>query len=74
MSTLLPLVLPREPYINGDDLALDIQKDLQHLINNNDEPTTDECYEKLKLVSLEPIDPLFLAAFNIFGKFLHKHG
>lgn len=30
--------------------------------------------EKLKLVGLEPIDPLFLAAFNIFGKFMHKHG
>ncbi|KAM0026166.1 hypothetical protein Hdeb2414_s0020g00554981 [Helianthus debilis subsp. tardiflorus] len=33
-------------------------------------PSTEECYEKLKLVGLEPIDPLFLAAFNIFGQYI----
>ncbi|KAL8251978.1 hypothetical protein R6Q59_035671 [Mikania micrantha] len=30
-------------------------------------PTVAECYEKLKLVGLDPVDPLFLAAFHIFG-------
>ncbi|KAL8200327.1 hypothetical protein R6Q57_011666 [Mikania cordata] len=40
---------------------------LQYLIKGKEGPTVAECYEKLKLVGLDPVDPLFLAAFHIFG-------
>lgn len=51
-----------------DELALDMQKALQYLINRKEGPTVDECYEKLKLLGLDPTDPLFLAAFFMFGQ------
>lgn len=54
--------------ITLDDLAKDMQQALKHMVKSMEGPSTDECYEKLKLVGLEPIDPLFLAAFNIFGQ------
>lgn len=54
--------------ITLDDLAKDMQKALKLMVKSMEGPSTDECYEKLKLVGLEPIDPLFLAAFNIFGQ------
>ena len=44
-----------------------MQKALQYLIKGKDGPTVLECSEKLKLVGLDPVDPLFLAAFHIFG-------
>ncbi|KAL8235936.1 hypothetical protein R6Q59_017018 [Mikania micrantha] len=53
--------------INSDDLAHDMRQALQYLIKGKEGPTVAECYEKLKLVGLDPVDPLFLAAFNIFG-------
>ncbi|KAL8193556.1 hypothetical protein R6Q57_026691 [Mikania cordata] len=53
--------------INSDDLAHDMRQALQYLIKGKKGPTVAECYEKLKLVGLDPVDPLFLAAFHIFG-------
>ncbi|KAL8223927.1 hypothetical protein R6Q57_019402 [Mikania cordata] len=53
--------------INSDDLAHDMRQALQYLIKGKEGPTVAECYEKLKLVGLDPVDPLFLAAFHIFG-------
>ncbi|KAD5960663.1 hypothetical protein E3N88_12135 [Mikania micrantha] len=53
--------------INADDLAHDMRKALQYLIKGNEGPTVVVCSEKLKLVGLDPVDPLFLAAFHIFG-------
>ncbi|KAD5508769.1 hypothetical protein E3N88_16472 [Mikania micrantha] len=53
--------------INADDLAHDMRKALQYLIKGNEGPTVAVCSEKLKLVGLDPVDPLFLAAFHIFG-------
>ncbi|KAJ0435506.1 hypothetical protein HanIR_Chr17g0894021 [Helianthus annuus] len=43
------------------------QKALQFFIKGKEGPTVRECYEKLKLVGLDQVDPLFLAAFHIFG-------
>ncbi|KAL8211352.1 hypothetical protein R6Q57_005789 [Mikania cordata] len=40
---------------------------LQCLIKGKEGPTVAECYEKLKLVGLYAVDPLFLAVFHIFG-------
>ncbi|XP_022040282.1 uncharacterized protein LOC110942827 [Helianthus annuus] len=56
--------------ITLDDLAKDMQQALKHMVKSMEGPSTDECYEKLKLVGLEPIDPLFLAAFNMVFTFL----
>ncbi|KAD3066764.1 hypothetical protein E3N88_34644 [Mikania micrantha] len=53
--------------INSDDLAHDMRQALQYLIKGKEGSTVAECYEKLKLVGLDPVDPLFLAAFYIFG-------
>ncbi|KAD7477797.1 hypothetical protein E3N88_00933 [Mikania micrantha] len=53
--------------INSDDLAHEMRQALQYLIKGKEGPTVAECYEKLKLVGLDPVDPLFLAAFHIFG-------
>ncbi|XP_076920118.1 uncharacterized protein LOC143581164 [Bidens hawaiensis] len=53
--------------ITDDDLALDVLKALHYLIKGKKGPTVLECSEKLKLIGLEPVDPLFLAAFFIFG-------
>ncbi|KAK9048359.1 hypothetical protein SSX86_032678 [Deinandra increscens subsp. villosa] len=58
--------------INADDLALDIRQALQYLVKRKETPPTPtitiaECSEKLKLVGLDPVNPLFLAAYNIFG-------
>ncbi|KAK9075702.1 hypothetical protein SSX86_004031 [Deinandra increscens subsp. villosa] len=55
--------------INDDDLALDIRQALQYLVKGKETPkiTIAQCSEKLKLVGLDPVDPLFLAAFHIFG-------
>ncbi|KAJ0442085.1 hypothetical protein Hanom_Chr07g00610481 [Helianthus anomalus] len=44
-----------------------MQKALQVLIKGKEGPTVRECSEKLKLVGLDPVDPIFLAAFHIFG-------
>ncbi|PWA39581.1 myb/SANT-like domain, Harbinger transposase-derived nuclease domain protein [Artemisia annua] len=54
--------------VTFDDLAADMQVALRHMVKTKDEPTSAECYEKLKLVELQSMDPLFLAAFNIFGQ------
>uniref|UniRef100_A0A251UF39 DDE Tnp4 domain-containing protein n=1 Tax=Helianthus annuus TaxID=4232 RepID=A0A251UF39_HELAN len=54
--------------ITLDDLASDMRDALKHMVKNMEGPSIDECYEKLKSVGLEPIDPLFLGAFNIFGQ------
>ncbi|CAI9292019.1 unnamed protein product [Lactuca saligna] len=53
--------------VSLDDLSLDMQKALQHMVNSKEGPTVEECYERLKLVELDPMDPLFLAAFHLFG-------
>lgn len=53
--------------VSLDDLSLDMQKALQHLVNSKEGPTVEECYERLKLVGLDPMDPIFLAAFHLFG-------
>ncbi|KAI7739219.1 hypothetical protein M8C21_027113, partial [Ambrosia artemisiifolia] len=57
--------------ISDDELARDMQKALQYLIKGKEGPTVVEqvveCSEKLKLVGLNPVDPLFLAAYHIFG-------
>ncbi|KAL8199975.1 hypothetical protein R6Q57_013543 [Mikania cordata] len=44
----------------------DMKKALQYLIKGKG-PTVLECSDKLKLVGLDPVDPLFLAAYHIFG-------
>nr|XP_043616204.1 uncharacterized protein LOC122588135 [Erigeron canadensis] len=54
--------------ITLDDLASDMHNALKHMVKSMEGPSTEECYEKLKLVGLDPIDPLFFAAFNIFGQ------
>ncbi|KAD2392996.1 hypothetical protein R6Q59_029584 [Mikania micrantha] len=53
--------------VNSDELAHDMRQALQYLIKGQEGPTVAECYEKLKLVGLDPVDPLLLAAFHIFG-------
>ena len=53
--------------VSLDDLSLDMQKALQHMVNSKEGPTVEECYERLKLVELDPMDPIFLAAFHLFG-------
>ncbi|KAL8228098.1 hypothetical protein R6Q57_015682 [Mikania cordata] len=53
--------------ISADDLANDMKKVLQYLIKGKEGPTVLECSEKLKLVGLDPVDTLFLAAYHIFG-------
>nr|KAJ0202649.1 hypothetical protein LSAT_V11C500258800 [Lactuca sativa] len=53
--------------VSLDELSLDMQKTLQHLVNRKEGPTVEECYERLKLVGLDPMDPIFLAAFHLFG-------
>ncbi|KAE8704459.1 hypothetical protein F3Y22_tig00110450pilonHSYRG00153 [Hibiscus syriacus] len=52
--------------VTFDDIAVDMQKALQYIVKNKDGPTSVECYEKLKLCNLDPMDPLFLAAFSHF--------
>lgn len=54
--------------INLDELASDMQAALKHMVKSMDGPSTQECYEKLKLVGLEPVDPLFLAAYTVFNE------
>ncbi|KAI7752408.1 hypothetical protein M8C21_005901, partial [Ambrosia artemisiifolia] len=51
--------------ISEDELARDMKKALQYLIKGKEGPTIVE--EKLKLVGLNPVDPLFLAAYHILG-------
>ncbi|KAL8215769.1 hypothetical protein R6Q57_022606 [Mikania cordata] len=53
--------------ISANDLANDMKKALQYLIKGKEGPTVLECSNKLKLVGLDPVDPLFLAAYHIFG-------
>ena len=53
--------------ITSDELALDMQKALRHLINGPIEHTVPQCLEKLELLELDPIDPLRFAAYHIFG-------
>ncbi|KAD5802739.1 hypothetical protein E3N88_14099 [Mikania micrantha] len=45
----------------------DMRQALQYLIKGKEGPTVALCSEKLKLVGLDPVYPLFLAAFHIFG-------
>ncbi|GJZ64487.1 Myb/SANT-like domain, harbinger transposase-derived nuclease domain protein [Tanacetum coccineum] len=54
--------------VTMDDLMADMQSALRHIVGTTDGPTTEQCYEKLKLVGLRSTDPVFLAAFNIFGQ------
>ncbi|GJV95432.1 hypothetical protein Tco_1547009, partial [Tanacetum coccineum] len=54
--------------VTMDDLMVDMQSALRHIVKTTDGPTTEQCYEKLKLVGLRLMDPVFLAAFNIFGQ------
>ncbi|KAL8244176.1 hypothetical protein R6Q59_010434 [Mikania micrantha] len=53
--------------ISADDLANDMKKALQYLIKGKEGPTILECSKKLKLVGLDPVDPIFLTAYHIFG-------
>lgn len=53
--------------VSLDDLSLDMQKALQHMVNSKEGQTIKECYERLKLVELDLMDPIFLAAFHLFG-------
>ncbi|KAL8210931.1 hypothetical protein R6Q57_005368 [Mikania cordata] len=53
--------------ISADDLANDMKKTLQYLINGKEGSTVLECSDKLKLVGLDLVDPLFLVAYHIFG-------
>ena len=48
--------------ITSDELALDMQKSLRHLINGPIEHTVPQCLEKLELLELDPIDPLRFVA------------
>ncbi|GKC56060.1 Myb/SANT-like domain, harbinger transposase-derived nuclease domain protein [Tanacetum coccineum] len=54
--------------VTMDDLMVDMQSALRHIVGTTDGPTTEQCYEKLKLAGLRSTDPVFLAAFNIFGQ------
>ncbi|GKD49691.1 hypothetical protein Tco_1278667, partial [Tanacetum coccineum] len=54
--------------VTMDDLMVDMQCALKHMVKTTDGPTTEQCYEKLKLVGLRSTDPVFLAVFNIFGQ------
>ncbi|GJS84421.1 hypothetical protein Tco_0750962, partial [Tanacetum coccineum] len=54
--------------VTMDDLMVDMQSALRHIVGTTDGPTTEQCYEKLKLVGLQSTDPVFLATFNIFGQ------
>ncbi|GKD31381.1 Myb/SANT-like domain, harbinger transposase-derived nuclease domain protein [Tanacetum coccineum] len=54
--------------VTMDDLIVDMQSGLIHIVKTTHGPTTKQCYEKLKLVGLRSTDPVFLAAFNIFGQ------
>ncbi|GJS72659.1 Myb/SANT-like domain, harbinger transposase-derived nuclease domain protein [Tanacetum coccineum] len=54
--------------VTMDDLMVDMQSALRHIVGTTDGPTTEQCYEKLKLVGLRSTDPVFLVAFNIFGQ------
>ncbi|KAK9073758.1 hypothetical protein SSX86_006352 [Deinandra increscens subsp. villosa] len=54
--------------VNLDELATDMQQALKHMVKSREGPSVEECYEKLKLVGLDHMDPLFLGAFNIFGR------
>nr|KAJ0214535.1 hypothetical protein LSAT_V11C400164970 [Lactuca sativa] len=53
--------------VSLDELSLDMQKALQHLVNSKEGPIVEECYERSKLVGFDPMDPIFLAAFHLFG-------
>ncbi|GKF13578.1 hypothetical protein Tco_0055040, partial [Tanacetum coccineum] len=54
--------------VTMDDLMVDMQSALRHIVGTIDGPATEQCYEKLKLVGLRSTDSVFLAAFNIFGQ------
>ena len=53
--------------ITSDELALDMQKALRHLINGPIGHTIPQCLEKLEFLELDPIDLLRFAAYHIFG-------
>ncbi|PWA64081.1 myb/SANT-like domain, Harbinger transposase-derived nuclease domain protein [Artemisia annua] len=53
-------------HVTLDDMTVDMQCALRHMVKTKDGPTSSECAEQLKLVDLPRSDPLFLAAFNIF--------
>nr|GEY52417.1 myb/SANT-like domain, Harbinger transposase-derived nuclease domain protein [Tanacetum cinerariifolium] len=53
--------------ITMDDLMVDMHSALRHIVGTTYGPTTERCYEKLKLVGLRSTDLVFLVAFNIFG-------
>nr|GEW93308.1 myb/SANT-like domain, Harbinger transposase-derived nuclease domain protein [Tanacetum cinerariifolium] len=48
-----------------DDLIM--QSALRHIVKTTYRPTTEQCYEKLKLVGLQSMDPMFLATLNIWA-------
>ncbi|GJR69219.1 hypothetical protein Tco_0015284 [Tanacetum coccineum] len=50
-----------------DDLMVDINW-IRHIVGTLQWADNEQCYEKLKLVGLRSTDPVFLAAFNIFGQ------
>ncbi|GKE70946.1 hypothetical protein Tco_1529018 [Tanacetum coccineum] len=54
--------------VTMDNLMVDMQSALRHIVGTTDGPITEQCYEKLKLVGLKSTDPVFLAAFNIFDQ------
>lgn len=54
--------------INSDELAANMNMALQTIIKGKEGSTFTDCAERLKLVGLNKVDPLFLAAFNIFGR------
>ncbi|GKC22302.1 hypothetical protein Tco_1024452 [Tanacetum coccineum] len=55
-------------HVTMDDLAVDMQSVLRHMVKTTDGPKIEQCYEKRKLVGLRSMDLVFLAAFNIFGQ------
>nr|GEZ34497.1 hypothetical protein [Tanacetum cinerariifolium] len=71
-SALRHMVRPKKKAktsrVTMDDLAVDMQSALRHMVKITDGPATEQCYEKRKLVGLRSMDPVFLAAFNIFGQ------
>ncbi|GJW29727.1 putative harbinger transposase-derived nuclease domain-containing protein [Tanacetum coccineum] len=54
--------------VTMDDLVVDMQSALRHMVKTTDGMTTRQCYEKLKLVGLRSMDLVFLATYHIFGQ------
>ncbi|GKD48632.1 reverse transcriptase domain-containing protein [Tanacetum coccineum] len=68
IKELRPKKKAKTSHVTMDDLAVDMQSVLRHMVKTTDGPKIEQCYEKRKLVGLRSMDLVFLAAFNIFGQ------